>query len=181
MRLDLFRNPSFCRGASKLKELCWICIGGLLVSSYVPGSFWRVALLRLFGASIGRGVVIKPRVLIKFPWRLDVGDHVWIGERVWIDNLAAVSLGGHTCVSQGVYFCTGSHDWTLETFDLVVKPIRVEPHAWLCAMSKVSPGVTVYEGAVLGFGSIATSDLLSWTVYFGCPATPKKPREMVFL
>lgn len=170
MQLDQFSNPCFDRGASKLKELLWLVISSLFFESFLPGSRWRVALLRSFGAVVGRGVVIKPRVRVKFPWKLTVGDYCWLGEEAWIDNLVDVDIGSHVCVSQGVYLCTGSHDWSRQTFDLVAKSISVKSHAWLGAMSRVAPGVVIHDGAVLGLGSVAKSDLQEWSIYFGCPA-----------
>lgn len=175
MRLNLFESFTFERGASPYKEAIWLAVGGL-VSSWVPGSAWRAWLLRRFGSRIGEGVVIKPRVRVKFPWRLVVGDHCWIGEGVWIDNLAKVNLGDHVCVSQGVYLCTGSHDWGSDAFDLIVKPISIESHSWLGAMSRVAPGVSVAEGAVLSLGGVATRPLESWAIHSGNPATVVKKR-----
>jgi len=177
MRLDLFANDDFDRGASHFKELAWLAIQGVLFASWLPGSGWRVALLRLFGARLGIGIVIKPGVYVKFPWRLSIGNHCWIGERVWIDNIADVTLGDHVCISQGVYFCTGSHDWNSEEFDLIVKPIIVGSHAWVGAMSRIAPGVMIGEGAVLGLGSTATRSLPDWTIHYGTPALFVKSRD----
>ena len=56
--------------------------------------------MRLFGASVGKGVIINPRVNIKYPWKLVIGSNVWIGEKVWIDNLADVTIGDNVCLSQ---------------------------------------------------------------------------------
>ena len=176
MRLDLFESSGFDRGAPRVKELFWVVCGGVLLSSWIAGAAWRVRILTLFGASIGRGVVIKPGVHVKFPWRLTIGNHCWVGENVWIDNLAQVSLGDHACVSQGAYFCTGSHDWSKVTFDLIVKPIEVGSHAWVGAMSRVAPGVVIGDGAVLSLGSVATSSLEPWTINAGHPAVRIKAR-----
>jgi len=170
MRLDRFRNDDFDRGRSAVTEALWLLCEALLVSSWVPGSRHRVWLLRLFGAQIGHGVVVKPRVQVKFPWRLRVGDHSWIGEGVWVDNLAAVTVGRHCCISQGVYLCTGTHDWSKETFNLDARPIVLEDSVWLCAKSSVGPGVTIREGAVLTMGSLATQELSGWNVFQGVPA-----------
>ena len=133
-------------------------------------------LLRLFGTSLGRGLVLKPRVRIKFPWRLTVGDHCWIGEGVWIDNLAPVTLGDNVCLSQGVYLCTGGHDHTRPTFDLITKPITVESEAWVGAMSVLLPGVTVGRGAVVAAGSVVTKDVPAGMIVGGNPARVIKPR-----
>ena len=177
MKLSEFDNRAFERGRPSWVEACWRVLEGLLFSTWLPGSGWRVGLLRLFGARVGRGVVIKPRVRVKFPWRLEVGDHSWIGESVWIDNLAPVRIGHDCCLSQGAYLCTGSHDWATQRFDLVVKPITIADQAWLAAGSLVAPGVAVGEGAVLGLGAVATEDLQSWTIYAGNPAVPVRERK----
>lgn len=176
MRLDQYRTPDFSRGVSRGVELAWILCSGLLVAGFLPGSGWRRSLLRLFGARIGRGVIIKPRVQIKFPWRLRIGDHCWIGEGVWIDNLAQVDLGDHVCLSQGAYLCTGSHDWSSATFDLVLGPIAVGHHAWIGAFARLAPGTQIAPGAVVCMSSLAAGTLDPWTIYRGNPAVAIKPR-----
>lgn len=168
--LASFRNPEFDRARPMWAEALWMVVQALLVSSWVPGSAHRRGLLKAFGARIGDGVVIKPKVKIKFPWRLEIGDYSWIGEDVWIDNLAPVKIGSNACISQGAYLCTGSHDWSSPTFDLIVKPITIGDGAWVAAKSTVGPGVTVGEGAVLGLGSTTSKDLEPWCVYSGSPA-----------
>jgi len=177
MRLDRYRNVDFDRGRSALTEALWLLCEALLVSSWIPGSRHRVWLLRLFGARIGRGVVIKPRVQVKFPWRLNVGDYSWLGEGVWVDNLAQVTVGRHCSISQGAYLCTGTHDWSKEGFDFDARPIVLEDKVWLCAKSCVGPGVTVREGAVLTMGSFAAHELAAWHVYQGVPARPVRERK----
>lgn len=178
MRLDAYRSDTFNRGASRVREAAWIILAGLLFTTWLPGSTWRIWILRAFGAQIGEGVIIKPKVQIKFPWKLTIGDHCWIGEKAWIDNLAEVVIGNHVCISQGAYLCTGSHDWKATGFDLITKPIRIGDHAWVAAWARVSPGVTVSEGAVLAFASAATSTLSAWTVYRGVPAVSIASREV---
>jgi putative colanic acid biosynthesis acetyltransferase WcaF len=176
MRLERFSAAGFDRGAPRWKEALWLAVDGLLVSSWLPGSAWRVTLLRSFGARIGHGVRIKPRVQVKFPWRLTVGDHSWIGEGVWIDNLADVRIGADVCLSQGAYLCTGSHDWARESFDLIVKPIVIGPSAWVCARAVLAPGTVLEPGAVVGLGAVARGQLASWQIHAGNPAQPGKAR-----
>ena len=177
-RLKDYSAPNFSRGLPAFVEALWIIVQWLLVACDLPGSAHRKFLLRLFGARIGRGVVIKAGVRIKFPWRLQVGDYSWIGENSWIDNLGIVTIGSNVCVSQNAYLCTGSHDWNSPTFDLVVKPIMIEDGAWIAAQSTVGPGVTVGEGAVLGLGSTTSKDLLPWCVYAGAPAEFVRKRNL---
>lgn len=176
-RLAGYAAPNFSRGRSGIVEAAWMLVQWSLVSSWLPGSAHRRLLLRMFGARIGKGVVIKPGARIKFPWRLEVGDHSWLGEDVWIDNLAEVTIGADCCLSQGAYICTGSHDWSRPSFDLLTKPITICDGAWIAARAVVGPGVTVGEGAVLGLGSTATKDLEAWQIYLGVPAMPVAERR----
>jgi putative colanic acid biosynthesis acetyltransferase WcaF len=142
----------------------------------MPGSWHRIWLLRAFGARIGAGVRAKPRLRVKFPWRLQVGARSWIGEGVWIDNLAPVEIGADCCISQGAYLCTGGHDWSKQGFDLLVQPITISDAVWIGAKAIVGPGVTAGPGAVLALGSRATKDLEPWTIHDGFPCAPLKPR-----
>ena len=174
--LARFRNQHFDRVQPVWVEAIWVVVQALFVSSWLPGSAHRRVILKLFGASIGRKVVIKPGVKIKFPWRLVVGDYSWIGEKAWIDNLDFVTIGSNACISQGAYLCTGSHDWSSTTFELIVKAIVVEDCAWVAAKSTVGPGVTVRTGAVLGLGSTTSKSLDAWCIYSGAPAAFVKKR-----
>ena len=174
--LAAFDNSGFSRGRSGFEEALWLLIQWLFVSSWIPGSAHRRWLLRLFGAHIGKGVRIKPRVRVKFPWRLSIGDDTWLGEGVWIDNLAEIKIGANCCISQDSYLCTGSHDWTKPAFNLVTKPVTIEDESWVCSRAAVAPGVKIGRGAVLTIGSLATSDLKPWTVYQGVPARRLRSR-----
>lgn len=176
VRLDLYDNSKFDRGAGRIRETLWLLCSWLCFSWRFPGRRTRVAVVRMFGASVGRGVYLQPGVRIKFPWRLTIGDHSWIGQDVWLDNLAPVSIGSHCCVSQGAYVCTGSHDWKSETFDLVVKPVVIGDGAWIGAGASVAPGVTIGQAAVLTLGSVATWDLDAGWIYQGNPAAPVRER-----
>jgi putative colanic acid biosynthesis acetyltransferase WcaF len=176
MNLDSFDNSSFNRGASTIRQILWLVLDAILFSSSLPGSGWRCKALAMFGAQVGQRVVIKPGVRIKFPWKLTLGDDCWIGERVWIDNLDLVSIGSNSCVSQGVYLCTGSHDWSKPTFDLITKPILISEHAWVGAFCRVAPGVTVASGSVCAMGSVVTKSTVEWEVWAGNPCQKLKDR-----
>jgi putative colanic acid biosynthesis acetyltransferase WcaF len=163
-----------------------ICASWYIVSLVVLESGWfpvyrlKRWILRLFGASVGRGVVIKPHVRIKYPWQLSIGDHSWIGEEAWIDNLAPVSIANDVCISQGVYLCTGSHDHQRVTFDLIVKPIVIEAEAWVATRAVVLQGVTVGTGAVVAAGSVAAKDVPAGMIVGGCPAKLIGERKVQF-
>lgn len=176
--LSTYSVGNFVRGRPAFVEALWLLVQAVFVSSWLPGSWQRRAALRAFGARIGAGVIIKPGVRVKFPWRLTIGDHTWLGESVWIDNLAEVSIGADCCISQGAYLCTGSHDWSKASFDLITRPIRIGDHAWIAAGASIGPGVSVGEGAVLALASVATADLDTWSIYRGNPAAKTSSRNI---
>lgn len=179
MRLDQYTLGNYRPGASLVKQLLWFYVGDFLVQTYwIPSAKFKATILRLFGAKIGKGVNIKPHVKIKFPWHLVVGDYTWIGENVWIDNLVQVTIESHCCISQGVYFCTGNHNWSKPNFDLITGEIYIEESSWIGAKAVVGPGVKVEKGAVLCVGSVATKLLQSMHIYSGNPCRIIKSRVM---
>ena len=177
--LSAFDSASFDRGASRAKEVSWLLVS-LLLFRLCPVNLSAIkrVVLRLFGARVGSGVVIKPDVRITFPWRLSLGNHVWIGEGAWLLNLAPIALEDDVCISQRAFLCTGSHDYKSPTFDLVTKPIIVERGAWVAAAAWVGPGVTIGQHAVLGAGSVAGRDLDAFHVYRGNPAVSVRRRVL---
>lgn len=141
-------------------------------SGWLPWSRMKVFLLRRFGARIGEGVVIKPHVRIKFPWRLVAGNHCWIGQDVWIDNLAPIQLEGNICLSQGAYLCTGSHDHRSSEFDLITRPIHIGEGAWVGARAILLPGVTIGSETVVAAGAVVNRDVEAGLLVAGNPAIP---------
>ena len=130
----------------------------------------------MFGAEIGKGVIIKPRVHVKYPHNLSVGNHTWIGEGAWIDNLDKVKLGNHCCISQGAYLLCGNHDYTSQNFDLITKPITMQDGSWAGAKSILGPGSVLEEEAVLTAGSVGLGTLSARLIHQGNPATPNRNR-----
>lgn len=122
--------------------------------------------------------MIKPHVSIKYPWNLVIGNHVWIGEEVWIDNLAKVTLKDHSCVSQGALLLCGNHNYRKTAFDLLVGEITLEEGAWAGARTVVCPGVRMGSHSLLTVGSVATKSLEPYWIYQGNPAQKIKPREI---
>ena len=101
--LSKFDN-SWYKPGGRLKRVIWFLMNIVILKSSLPWpSRLKVAVLRLFGAKIGKGVLIRPCVNIKYPWFLEIGNNVWIGEEVWIDNLGKVKIGNNACLSQGLF------------------------------------------------------------------------------
>ncbi|WP_221391860.1 WcaF family extracellular polysaccharide biosynthesis acetyltransferase [Dyadobacter sp. NIV53] len=172
-------NNSWYKPGSRLKQFLWYVASRFFINTYIPfPMFVKRIILRLFGATIGDNVVIKPKVNIKYPWYLKAESDIWIGEKVWIDNLTMVTLESNVCLSQGCLLLTGNHDFTKTTFDLIVKPIVIETGAWIGAKSTVCPGVTVGSHAVLAVSSVANKNLEPYSIYQGNPAVFVKTRNI---
>lgn len=180
-KIDLSKfDNSWYKPASKLKILVWYFVNMFVFKTTLPiPSGLKARVLRVFGAKVGHGVVIKPNISIKYPWFLSIGESCWIGEDVWIDNLAYVNIGNNVCLSQGAYLLTGSHDYKKEAFDLLLGEIVLEDGVWIGAKAIVCPSVTCKTHSILAVGSIATKDLEEFGVYQGNPAVWKRKREIV--
>jgi putative colanic acid biosynthesis acetyltransferase WcaF len=172
-------NSELVRGAPLWVEALWYFLGlPLLRSHVITSSAFRCILLRIFGAKIGTGVYIKPGLRVKFPWYLEVGDHSWLGEDLWIDNLARVSIEAHCCLSQGAYLCTGNHDWSSVNMRLFRRPIICKRGSWIGAKTVLGPGVVVGAGAVITAGSVVTKSVPDMEIHAGNPAQFIKYRQL---
>ena len=171
-KLDKFiPTIGLVRGRPRSIEMVWYlskCI--FLLSSFPWPSKLKVSLLRAFGAKVGKGTVIKPRVNIHFPWKLEFGNHVWIGEEVFILNMEYVKIGSNVCISQRAFLCTGNHDYRDIHFSYRNAPIKVGDGAWIGANVFVGPGVEIGPEAVLTAGSVAKKNIAGNTIVAGNPA-----------
>ncbi|HTC00744.1 MAG TPA: WcaF family extracellular polysaccharide biosynthesis acetyltransferase [Ferruginibacter sp.] len=159
--------------ASKFKQVLWYFINIMFFKNALNiSSGSKVLLLKMFGATIGNGVVIKPVVNVKYPWKLKIGNNSWVGEDVWIDNLSDVIIGANVTLSQGALILTGSHDHTKETFDFISLPVILENGVWIGAKAVVFGGVTCKSHSILGINSVAEQDMKPYVIYKGNPAIP---------
>ncbi len=177
--LSKYNNDWFDEGKGTFIRTLWYFINVLFfINPLNPLSGLKVRLLRLFGAQVGRGVVIKPGVNIKYPWKLKVGDYTWVGERVWIDNLDQVTIGNNCCLSQESFILIGNHNFKTETFDLMVAPVVLEDGVWLGARSVVTGGISCKSHSVLAVNSVASNNLEAYAIYRGNPAEKVKDRTI---
>lgn len=170
-RMDQFKVPSGFRGRSAVYvQLWWFVQSSLFALSPQVMYRWRVWLLRLFGAKIGKGVIIRPSVRITYPWKLTVGDFCHIGDHVELYSLGEIEIGDCAVVSQRSYICTGSHDYRSPTFDIYAKKIVIESEAWIATDVFVAPGIRIGHGAVVGARSSVFNDVPPRSICIGSPA-----------
>lgn len=169
--LSKFRVPHGFRGRSGVVVLIWQVVQATLFGlSPQPLYAWRRALLRVFGAKIGDGVVIRPTARITYPWKVEIGAFSWIGDHAELYSLDRIVVGAHAVVSQRVYLCTASHDYCGPSFPYLTAPISIGDQAWLAADVFVAPGVKVGRGALVGVRSLVMRDVPDGQIAYGAPA-----------
>jgi putative colanic acid biosynthesis acetyltransferase WcaF len=180
MKTDLSKfNNDWYKPGSKLKRAFWYLFNvSFLLNPMNPFSGLKKLVLRMFGAKIGKGVVLKQRINVKYPWKLEIGDNSWIGEDVWIDNLDMVKIGANCCVSQGALLLCGNHNFKKEAFDLMIGEIILEDGAWVGAKGIVTAGVTCGSHSILAAGSVTSKNLAPYWIYRGNPAVKTIERKI---
>lgn len=175
--LSRFTMPIGFRGKSGVYvQLWWIVQSTLFAGSPQFMYAWRSFLLRLFGAKIGKGVIIRPSVRVTYPWKVDVGDYVWIGDNVELYSLGKITIGSHSVISQRSYLCTGGHNHNSISFDIFEKPITIAEEVWIASDVFVSPGVSIGRGVLVAARSSVFHDLPEGMICLGAPAKPVKKR-----
>ncbi|CAZ95176.1 Colanic acid biosynthesis acetyltransferase [Zobellia galactanivorans] len=175
---DTYTGASFSI-KNRTTRLVWNIVY-LIFFKYSPRPLhnWRSFLLRLFGAKIGKGVHIYPKVKIWAPWNLEVHDEVGVADGADLYSQGKIILEFRSIVSQRSYICTGTHDFTLKGHPLYTKSIKISKFAWVAAEAFVGPGVTVGEGAVVGARAAVFKNVEPWAVVGGNPAKFIKTREI---
>ncbi len=181
--LRRFSTPDEFRGRPAwFVQLWWIVQATVFRQSPMFMYGWRNWLLRLFGASIGSGVRVRPSAHITYPWKVKIDESSWIGEEAVLYSLEEISIGKNVSISHRCYLCAGNHDYTKPEFPFVLDPvltrIRIEDETWLANDVFIGPGVVVGKGAVVGARSSAFSSLPAMMVCYGNPAKAIKPRIM---
>jgi putative colanic acid biosynthesis acetyltransferase WcaF len=175
--LSKFRVPPGFRGRSGPVTLLWQLVQATLFRlSPQPFYAWRRGLLRLFGARIGRRVLLRATARITYPWKVEIGDFSWIGDHVEIYSLDKICIGRHSVVSQRSYLCTGSHNSKDMSFAYVTAPIIIQDQVWIATDVFIAPGVIIGRGAVVGTRSTVFEDVSPAMVAFGAPAKVRRKR-----
>lgn len=157
--LAQFSGVGYSKGRPAIVQAMWVITSSLLVQRIWCTSKMRVAILRRFGADIGDRVLIREGVRIHWPWKLEIGNDVWIGVDVWLLNLEKITVGSNVCISQSAFLCTGSHDASSLSFEFDNAPIEVRDGSWIAAQATILRGVTIGEDALVGAKALVTSDV----------------------
>ena len=176
--LKNFHLPDGFRGRSAIVVQIWWLVQSIVFQNTPQFMYgFRRALLRAFGAKIGRDVKIRPTCRVTYPWKVEIGDFSWIGDFVELYSLGDIKIGRNAVISQRSYLCTGSHKIDALHFDIFAAPISVGDGAWLAANVFVHPGITIGDNSVIAACSVVKKSIPPNLVYEGNPAEEVKSRE----
>ena len=176
--LKLFNIPPNFRGRNGIVVQLWWLVQALLFHPSPQVLYgWRRFLLRLFGAKIGRNVIIRPSATITYPWKVTIKDYSWIGDNVTLYSLGEIKIGANSVISQQTYLCAGTHNYNSSAFDIYSPEITIEDEVWIATDVFVAPGVTIGVGAVVGARSSVFKTIEGGWVYGGNPLKKIKLRE----
>ena len=168
--------PRGFRGRSAFYvQIWWLVQGSLFRWSPQFAYRWRASLLRLFGAAVGNGTIIRQSVRITYPWKVKIGDNVWIGDRTELYSLGSITIGASTCISQDSYICTGTHDPCSRSFEIYSLPIEIGTEVWINSGVFVMPGTKIGSKSIIGVRSLVMSDIPEGVFAAGSPATVRGP------
>ncbi len=140
---------------------------------------WRTFLLKIFGAKIEGLVYVYPSVKIWDPQNLTMFEGATLDEHVLVYNVARVTIGKRAIVSRNANLCTASHDYNLDNFTLIAKPIIVNNDAWICMDAFVAPGIKIGSFGIALARSVVLRDIPSYEVHIGNPAQFKNKRKKI--
>jgi putative colanic acid biosynthesis acetyltransferase WcaF len=173
------RHQSPWTKRQKIGRLAWYLVQATLFRSSIHNAYrWRVWLLRLFGAKLGRNVRIRRTVRVEIPWNLEIGEGSSVGDFAILYSLGLIALGKNVTISQYAHLCAGTHDGTTRAMTLICSPIAIGDDTWVAADAFVGPGVTIGARTILGARASAFSDLPGDVVAVGNPAKAVKPRAL---
>ena len=177
--LRQYDQSKYDRGRPGWFVLLWWLVQAIAfpLSPHTFNNF-RQWLLRLFGAKIGIGVIIRPTARFTYPWKVEIGDYSWIGDDVVFYSLEQIRIGCHCVISQECYLCTGSHDIQDLAFRLMTSPITIGNGVWIATDCFIAPGVQIGANAVIGARSSVFSNIPAQQVCWGTPARPRYQRQI---
>ena len=165
--------------AEYIRRVSWGCVQATLIRLSPPRAYrWRRFWLRRFGAQLATVCGTKASTRVVHPWLLSLGAYAMIDEQVTIYNLGPVTIGDHSVISQDVYVCAGTHDYTQPHLPLVRAPVRIGSGVWICAGAFIGPGVTIGDNSIVGARAVVCGDVEPGLIVAGNPARLIKRRPL---
>lgn len=163
---------------NRVKRVLWYFLKPFLIETknhFIP-NWLKISFLRFCGAKIGKDVVFMKNINLQYPWKLEIGDNVWVGEKSWLYNIEKIVINDNSVISQGAMLLTGNHDYKKVSFDTIQKPIHLEQGVWVGARAIICPGVKLRSHSIISVNSVIIEDTKAYGIYQGNPAKYKRQR-----
>lgn len=142
-----------------LSEISWYLVNNLIVNSFFPFISIKVFLLKIFGAKIGKNIVLGKNIYIKYPKNLILGNNVWIGNFTIFDNVSKIIIEDNVCISQYVTLVASNRDFKNDQFNKIDAGILIKKNSWVSSCCKIGPKTRIEEGSFIKFGTIITGKI----------------------
>jgi putative colanic acid biosynthesis acetyltransferase WcaF len=172
------REARKCSPREQARRVLWAFGQWAIRLSPRPLFGWRRAVLRLFGAKVGREVRFYSSTHFYMPWNVEIGDYAAFGEDAFIYSLGKVTIGAAATVSYRAHICAGTHDLRDPTLPLLKPPVVVGDRAWIGTEAFIGPGVVVGHGAIVGARAVVVRAVEPDAIVVGNPARPVGVRTL---
>lgn len=140
------------------------------------GKYFRILLLKVFGADIAWDVFLYSSSKIYVPWLLKMERKSCLGPYSEVYNLGQVNIAERVTVSQYTYICNGTHDLSDLRSPLMIGEINIASDVFIGARAFIMPGINIDKFGVVGACAVVTKNVNSYEIVGGNPAKFIKKR-----
>lgn len=142
----------------------------LSIVGFVPFHSFRRFCYELCGMEIGSGSTLHMGARFYNPGNITIGEGTIIGDRVFLDGRAKLTIGNHTDIASEVMIYNSQHDLTDPSMKASEEPVTIGDYVFIGPRAIILQGVTLGEGSVVAAGAVVTKDVPEKTIVGGVPA-----------
>ena len=150
----------------------------LWLVGYIPSHLIRNFFYQLCGIEIGSGSTLHMGARFYQPNNIKIGKGTIIGDHVFLDGRASLSIGSNVDIASQVMIYNSEHDLDSPTMKAIEEPVVIEDYCFIGPRAIIMPGVTLGKGSVVAGGAVVTKDVPAGVVVGGIPATKIKTRSI---
>jgi maltose O-acetyltransferase len=149
-----------------------------LITIHFPIWTIRKIFMIAFGAKIGPGTTIHMGAKFFEPAGVSVGEDTIIGDRIFLDGRAPLTIGSHVDIASEVMIYNSEHDINAADFGAVSAPVSIGDYVFIGPRAIILPGVSVGKGAIVAAGAVVTKDVPEYAMVGGVPAKVISERKL---
>lgn len=142
----------------------------LWLVGYFPSHLVRNFFYRLAGVKLGRRATLHMGARFYYPRNIRIGEGTIIGDHIFLDGRAKITIGRHTDIASQVLIYNSEHDLSDPTFKAIEEPVTIGDYCFVGPRSIIMPGVDIGRGAIVAGGAVVTKDVPEGAIVGGVPA-----------